>query len=157
MTDQYRRLSDGRWERSTPDHVRFWAKVRKTDGCWEWLGYVNPGGYGRYIDPEQKGWQAHRKAWVLTGRELIAGMELDHLCRNRSCVNPEHLEQVTKQENIRRGDGGRMWRLRTHCPSGHPYDDENTRIYQGRRYCIACNRESSRKRYSRRRSGAVAA
>ncbi len=72
-------------------------------------------------------------------REIQPGMQLDHLCRNRQCVNPEHLEEVTASENTRRQD--HAGRRKTECPRGHPYDDGNTRINsQGKRVCRACDK-----------------
>ena len=70
--------------------------------------------------------------------------ELDHLCKVRHCVNPEHLESVAHAENVRRGNGGQNWAAKTHCPQGHPYDEENTRVISGRRVCRTCANERSR-------------
>lgn len=71
--------------------------------------------------------------------------ELDHLCSNRSCVNGDHLEDAPHEVNVRRGRGGENWAAKTHCPQGHPYDEENTNLYQGRRYCRKCGTERGRK------------
>jgi len=73
------------------------------------------------------------------------------LCRNRACCNPAHLEPVTRAENVRRGMGGANWAAKTHCPQGHPYDDENTYVNpRGSRNCRTCATESA-KRYRARR------
>lgn len=118
---------------------RFWDQVRlvgagPTD-CWMWGGLMRRDGYGRAWTGVGSR-RAHRVAYELTVGPIPRGLELDHLCRNPGCVNPAHLEAVTHEENVRRGI---RWNLsKTHCPSGHPYDEKNTRWYQGRRYCRAC-------------------
>jgi len=75
------------------------------------------------------------------------GLELDHLCRVRRCVNPEHLEEVTHQTNVLRGEGvAAINAAKTHCPQGHPYDEKNTLVWMGERLCKACRRERYYKR-----------
>ena len=127
---------------------RFWAKVDKTEGCWLWTAYVNRDGYGR-VSFNQTMRLAHRVAYELLVGPIPSGLELDHLCRVPACVNPAHLEPVTHQENIRRGTAGQRCKERaaavTHCPQGHPYDEENTFIRRdGRRRCKACSAAKSR-------------
>jgi hypothetical protein len=129
---------------------RFWAKVNRTDGCWLWTAGTTtrvPGhGYGRYLN-EGKEVLAHRFAYEVAHGPIPDGLVLDHLCRVGLCVRPDHLEPVTIAENTRRGDVGRLNKLRnaaiTHCPQGHPYDEQNT--YSGRnrlsRQCRACSRQ----------------
>ncbi len=117
-------------------------------GCWEWQGSIGSGGYGQFAwDRYPIG--AHRAAWMLFKGELQEELVLDHLCRNRRCVNPDHLEEVTQVENMRRSRGhparGRWQRVKTHCPQGHEYDEENTRRNAGRRYCEACRIERRKK------------
>lgn len=86
-----------------PFEDRFWAKVDKDADCWEWRGSRNHKGYGLARRRDGKGIQAHRLAYELTVGPIPEGLEIDHLCVNRGCVNPSHLEPVTHTENIRRG------------------------------------------------------
>lgn len=109
--------------------------------CWQWLGYVNPRtGYGQFQLRKGEPVLAHRMAYELFVGAIPDGAQLDHLCRNRQCVNPKHLEPVTCQENLLRGDTRAAANsAKTHCPKGHPYDEVNT--YQrsnGQRGCRQC-------------------
>lgn len=138
---------------ATPTFVdRFWAKVDKTEACWEWRGAKNTAGYGMIAlgGTAETAVLAHRASWEIANGPLTAHDTLDHKCSNRSCVNPAHLEPVDHAENVRRGNSGRLQRERTACPQGHPYDAENTYLYQGRRYCKECNRAQQRKGNSKR-------
>jgi hypothetical protein len=119
---------------------RFWARVEKTDGCWEWQGKLNQG-YGVVWDSGRVR-QAHRFAWELLRGAIPDGLTLDHLCRNRRCVNPGHLEPVTAVENTMRGQAPHAINARkTHCVRGHAFDDENTYVRSdGARICRACVR-----------------
>jgi hypothetical protein len=127
----------------------FWAKVDKSDGCWDWTGYKTATGYGRVQGTKY----AHRVAYELQVGPIPDGLEIDHLCRNRGCVNPAHLEVVTHQENQLRGNGPCGLNARkTHCPRGHEYTEKNTRVYQGHRMCRTCRRDDERER--RRRAAA---
>lgn len=131
---------------------RFWAKVdKRDDGCWLWTGVRNWGGYGFfYVDANCFGKAAHRFAYETEIGPIPEGLQLDHLCRNRQCVNPAHLEPVTQQENIRRGNGGAHWAAKTHCPKGHPYEGDNVYINpKGSRECKACRREAQNRFHSK--------
>ncbi len=130
---------------------RFWGKVTILEnGCWEWTGaLVN--GYGIFWH-NPKVIKAHRFAYQLFKGDIPHSFEPDHLCRNRRCVNPSHLEMVTHQENILRGDILKAIKVRqlerTHCPKGHPYVESNTYITpsDGGRICRICARENQWKR-----------
>lgn len=135
---------------------RFWAKVIKyPNGCWEWQG-ATCGGRGNYGQFHNKGKHimAHRFAYNELRGSIPKGYEIDHLCRNKCCVNPDHMEVVTRSENTKRGLIPHILRQRhlskTHCPQGHPYDEANTYITPlGHRDCRICRKEAN-KRYIRR-------
>lgn len=125
---------------------RFWGKVTELEsGCLEWTG-TKTMGYGRFWWNSRLG-QAHRFAYEFVKGNIPKDMSLDHLCRNRGCVNPEHLEAVSLRENILRGDGVAAIHARaTHCPQGHPYDSDNTYVTpKGHRDCRACHRDASKR------------
>lgn len=119
-----------------------WVETKFTlsGDCWEWQGGTCEGGYGVGWHPvEKRSTSAHLIAYeIMTGVDT-AGHVLDHLCRNRLCGNPDHLELVTQAENLRRGAG--QLRNRTHCRRGHLFTDETTgRRRNGTRYCKECRR-----------------
>lgn len=137
----------GRFLPSNPI-VRFWSKVDKrgeTD-CWVWLGGTSRSGYGYfYFTSVKRVVSAHRFAYELIVGKIPPDMTIDHLCRNRSCVNPAHMEVVTRGENVLRGTGITAKNLlKTHCPKGHPYSLENTYVMGKRRVCRTCHREKQR-------------
>ncbi len=126
---------------------RFAVKVEvdAVTGCWNWLGGLNRG-YGNFGKTS-----SHRFIWKYLFDEIPEKYDIDHLCRNKKCCNPLHLEPVTRLENIRRAAA-----MITHCPKNHPYNAENT-IYDkhGWRFCRMCRvnyrrwfRESCEKRHS---------
>lgn len=118
---------------------RFLAKVEKTETCWLWRGYIAPNGYGQIgMSNPRRVEYAHRAAYELLVGPIPEGMQLDHLCRTRACVRPDHLEPVTQRENLLRGEGVTAAHARkTHCPKGHEYDA----VHDGRRACRTCARE----------------
>ena len=126
---------------------RFWYRVATTeDGCWEWMGGTDRDGYGQMkVLSEGKitTMRAHCVSYMLHRDEIPAGLQLDHLCRNRRCVNPTHLEIVTgSQNNSRSGSPSAMNARKTHCIHGHEFNKQNTRISkEGFRRCRSCERE----------------
>lgn len=140
---------------------RFWARVEKNpspDGCWTWLGRVNNAGYGsiRIMGRAASPMLVHHFAYELLVGSIPQGGEIDHLCKNRRCVNPTHLEVVTHSENCKRGNSGLAWalhqRAKTHCPKGHPYDLFNTYYDKnGGRQCRICKSERARESHLRNR------
>lgn len=119
-------------------------------GCWIWTAYLKPEGYGMIHTGSEKlktskPSLAHRVAYEFYRGSIPEGLELDHLCRTRCCVNPYHLEPVTRKENQRRGIAGQVLSKRntskTHCPQGHPYSGENLYIYKTWRQCRTCMAE----------------
>ncbi|MER8220922.1 HNH endonuclease signature motif containing protein [Streptomyces sp. NPDC094143] len=133
------------------DEERFWSKVEKTDGCWLWQGQSR-NGYGLFFwgsGKNQRSTGAHRYAYRLTCGEIPEGLVLDHLCRVPLCVNPQHLEPVTRRENVLRGIGApAVNRVKTHCDNGHEFTPENTYLTKGgARNCRACGRDRANRRF----------
>ena len=103
---------------------------------------VDDDGYGR----DSRGRLMHRVAYESAAGSVPVGLELDHLCRNRACYEPTHLEAVTHRENMRRVDWS--FRNKTHCPEGHPYDEVNTYVdTRGFKVCRTCQRVASLAHY----------
>lgn len=134
---------------------RFLNKVVKTDGCWFWVGSTNGNGYGEIRINNQKVY-AHRWSYEFyTGRQIPEGYQIDHLCRNASCVNPDHLEAVTPSENVRRGlvAGKHPEKKHTYCSNGHLLDENEYVRQDGKgRNCKLCVRDRARE-YMRRKTG----
>jgi len=99
-------------------------KIDTTSHCWIWTSTTNNKGYGRF-SVNAKPVLAHRFSYELFKGDIPTGMELDHLCRNPKCVNPNHLEAVTHKENGLRGNSGLWQKLKMHCPKGHPLKEPN--------------------------------
>lgn len=114
------------------------------DGCWIWQRSLTSKGYakvktGSRTDNTRKTAIAHRLMYELLVGEIPANHELDHLCKQRNCINPDHLEPVLHRENVLRGNGlAGMNARKTHCKQGHEYTESNTRMYGNKRRCRAC-------------------
>jgi len=144
----------------TTRHARLWSiedmwttgriKVDHA-GCWLWTGWRDRDGYGRIrlCGRHGKTIGVHRLSYQAVHGEIPKGLVLDHLCRNKACVNPAHLEAVTDQTNILRGYGLAATNAQaTTCPQGHPYDLFNTYTRpNGKRKCRACDRAAAKVRY----------
>lgn len=132
-------------------HERFAAKYTVDEsGCWLWTASTVNNGYGRFrIGGESR--LAHRVSYELHVGPIPEGLQLDHLCRVRDCVNPAHLEPVTASVNIRRGTSSAAEHAKqSHCIHGHLFDEANTYIWSGNnsRSCRRCSRDRARKYYS---------
>jgi len=137
----------------TPERIRtFWSYVRTSDGCWEWQAATDAG-YGRfYLGPAYTPvvWFAHRLAYQLCVGPIPEGLEIDHLCRNHGCVNPSHLEAVTKRVNTLRGvSKASINAQKTHCTKGHLLDGNNLYVWRNQRKCLTCKRAALRRYYDR--------
>lgn len=138
MSEQYTRANE-----------RFWPRLMQSGDCWLWTGTLLDG-YGQFytVGVKRKGIAAHRFAYLTLVGDIPEGLELDHLCRTRACVNPYHMDPVTHKENMRRspsmGAGNRSKQI---CKRGHPFTPENTSVAKqsyGRgvgRVCLTCARE----------------
>lgn len=157
MTIAYRRLSDLCADMDAKSHIT-------ASGCWEWTSTRSPDGYGKVVvgyrghgRPVRR--FAHRVLYELARGPVPKGLELDHLCRNRACCNPAHLEPVTRRENVRRGLLPAMLRekaaAQAHCKrGGHPLSGDNL-VLQGPekkfRVCRICRNERQRQRHNRKK------
>lgn len=128
---------------------RFLAKLMVGDGCWLWFAARTPAGYGVMRVGGVPSY-AHRLAYEWFVGPIPKGLHIDHLCRVRNCVRPDHLEAVTAAENRARGLLGDLGSPITHCKWGHPFSEDNTRIGgDGYRYCRACGTRRSAERRQR--------
>ena len=127
--------------------LRFTKKIKLCDsGCREWQAQIGNHGYGVFY-AQNKCMLAHRYSYEATLNDIPAGYQIDHLCKNRKCVNPEHLEPVTQTENIARGNAGKYLKDKTHCRNGHEYAGENLLIVNNgkSRACRICVNKSRKK------------
>lgn len=145
------RLSDEALQKK----LHSFSQVDAESGCWNWMRAIVHGGYGQ-INTGGRGCKAraHRVAYEVFVGPIPAGLVIDHLCRNRRCCNPAHLEAVTHQVNILRGVGiTAQEALRTQCPMAHPYSTDNTGYTsRGHRYCRICKRDQINRASRKRRA-----
>ena len=149
--DSFGRFTRGR---RMPLEDRFWEKVKKGTCCWEWTACRSALGYGKtYLDGKYL--SAHRLSYFLAhGKEVPEGMTIDHLCRNPSCVRPDHLEVVSMKENTMRGLAPTSINAKKYkCNSGHAFDEANTYVDGlGKRHCKACRNAAGRRLRRRRKA-----
>lgn len=138
---------------STPLAERFWKHVSKTATCWLWTGSLDAKGYGRIRpDGSRRFKRAHRIAYEFLKGPIPEELELDHLCRNHRCVNPDHLEPVTHRENTLRGNApGCVTRRTGVCKRGHSISGTNVYTHKGKKSCRACRNLAWRNFYQKRR------
>lgn len=147
--------------KSIVDVIEEKVMIDPNSGCWLWTGSISPQGYGRFYDasnPSER--SAHRISYSYYIGTIPSGLDLDHKCRVRSCVNPHHLEPVTRSENLRRGIGSSILRKKyaeaTHCRAGHEITTETSRMVPRKnktpmRRCMICSRISGAKCDAKRR------
>jgi hypothetical protein len=153
----------GKWPRPTIEQS-FWERANKAEGCWLWSGSLNDDGYGIL-----RRLSAHRYAYELLVGPIPDGMEIDHVCSVRKCVNPAHMEAVTHTENIRRSwvrgncenrrnTLAEMHKSKTHCPHGHALSGENLVFdtQSGARRCRICNNNKAARYKQRKKETRIA-
>ena len=145
---------------------RFWIKINK-DGpisliknvpgkCWVWPGSKFKDGYGCFY-LRRRTVRSHRLAYILVKGAISSDLDLDHLCKNRACSNPEHMEPVTHLENVRRGDSGINNRVKIFCSRGHELVEPNlvNSAKLGKRNCLSCHRARNKYNNSKTRKGII--
>lgn len=136
-----------------------WKSINPETGCWEWTRTLSEDGYGKVPISGSRYGSVHRISYQIAKGEIPDGFELDHLCRNRRCFNPDHLEPVTRRTNVVRGLLPGMMKRKavsqTHCKNGHLLFGENL-VLQGPekkfRVCRICRAERQKRRYHERKS-----
>ncbi len=121
--------------------ARFWAKVDRAGDCWKWTGALDSSGYGRFWF-SGKLVAAHRFSLTLAGQTLASGLVVDHICRTRACVNPDHLRQVSNRTNLIENSiaAAAIGVAKALCKRGHPLSGDNLRFNKsGSRRCRACD------------------
>ena len=124
-------------------------ELDSSTNCWNWTGYIKPTGYGQICRPlgeKRKAFPAHRLSYRAYKTEIPSGKEIDHICRNRRCVNPQHLRVVTRLENIMAPGSlavAKKYAEATYCVNKHEFTIENTLVSCGYRICRTCHRSNS--------------
>jgi HNH endonuclease len=149
-----------RWEPLTVEE-RFWNHVEVTESCWLWTGALNQYGYGNFVvkaSRPTKNIGAHRFSHLIFKGPIPKGKEIDHLCKVRRCIHPQHIESVTHRENLMRGETlGALNARKTHCYKGHSLSGDNLLIkYNGFRSCRVCQKKKNRRAYLKRREAQIA-
>ena len=133
-----------RLEQDAREKIRL--AIGEPDTCWPWPKYLKPNGYG-FLRVVGKNKYVHRLSYEMFVGPIPEGMTIDHLCKMRHCINPAHMEVVTRGENSLRGESPFSQNARkTHCKHGHEFTAENTRFVKMGRECKVCGKEKSRKR-----------
>jgi HNH endonuclease len=128
------------FKRTPLDRWLNYVQFQEDSECWLWVGHIAKTGYAAFGGQKWAG-LAHRFSYVTFVSEIPKGLQLDHLCRIRHCVNPDHLEAVTPQVNTLRGNTSAAKNAaKTHCHRGHPFNSENTYMWAGKRCCRACKK-----------------
>lgn len=121
-----------------------WSRVDRSGVCWVWTGTLTPDGYGQFT-LARKHYHAHRLAYELLVGPIPTGYQIDHICRNPPCVNPDHLEAVPPKENNLRGlSPAALNSVKTECKYGHPLYGTNLVIFSGTRQCRECRLRRTR-------------
>lgn len=132
---------------------RFMSHVEKTEACWNWTGSISLG-YGKFGVNENGKWKSvwtHRFSYEMFKGPIPENLHIDHLCRNRKCVNPDHLEAVTQKINLLRGVGSpAVNAVKTHCKWGHEFTDDNIYKDTNGKGCLTCKRRRKKETYQRR-------
>ena len=134
-------MPPAKWLLNPSEMARIRRKIKIENDCWIWTGPKTPNGYGKHrVGPGKPDRVIHRIVWEhYKNQQIPEKLQLDHLCRNRLCCNPDHFEVVTGSENTMRQEHAN--RLKTECPKGHEYTEETTRITPaGKRVCKTCDR-----------------
>lgn len=124
--------------------------VEEESGCWTWTALRSSDGYGK-LRVDKRDWRAHRLVYTIVRGSIPEGAQLDHLCRNRACVNPDHLDPVDTRTNLMRGQTlAALNAAKTECHLGHPLSGDNLRMKNGYRLCKECGRASNRRQQARK-------